>query len=117
MIWQLILLAVQRLERQSGLSSSERADLDVAKVELARLRKAKEDYIAKNPDAKDAVIAATNKGKGREVNEDDDADSEEDGAIKYGSVKVGGVMIPVREKLEAERQGLRFSNKGRLLNP
>lgn len=74
---------------------------------MARLRKAKEDYLKAHPEERDAIMAKENAAQA--------AKQEREKAS--GSVNVMGIRISYREKREAERQGLRFDRQGRLLNP
>lgn len=74
---------------------------------MARLRKAKEDYLKAHPEERDAVMGPSKA----------DLAANQEKEKGQGSVNVLGVRISFREKREAEAQGLRFDKHGRLLNP
>jgi hypothetical protein len=88
------------------LTSAERADLDVAQAEVARLRKAKEEYLKAHPEERDALLAQE---KATQAAKQDIKSS--------GMVNMLGQRISFKEKRAAELQGLRFDKQGRLLNP
>lgn len=74
---------------------------------MARLRKAKEEYLKAHPEQRDAIMAESKSAQA----------AKQDREKGPGTVNVMGVRIGFREKKQAEAQGLRFDRQGRLLNP
>jgi len=81
--------------------------LEAARTEVARLRKAKEDYIAAHPEQRDAIMAESRTAQA----------AKQEREKGPGTVNVMGVRIGFREKKQAEAQGLLFDRQGRLMNP
>lgn len=74
---------------------------------MARLRKAKEDYIEAHPEQRDAVMGESKASQA----------AKQERQKGPGTANVMGVRIGFREKKQAEAQGLRFDRQGRLVNP
>lgn len=92
-------------ERNGNITSTEKADLDVARAEIARLKKIKEDYIKANPDTADAILPPSRPPPPQQSNSN------------RGQQQMVRIQLGFREKRQAEAQGLRFDRNGRLLNP
>lgn len=99
-------------DRAGTLSSRERADLDGARAELARLRKVKDEYAKAHPEQREAAAATTAAAANAESSKQKHSIGE-----LARSVNVQGIQISLKQKKQAEAQGLRFDKKGRLLNP
>ena len=95
-----------RSERNGNITSTEKADLDVARAEIARLKKIKEDYVKANPEAADAVLPPTRPPPLTHGN-----------GNRHQQQQMGRIQLGFRERRQAEAQGLRFDRNGRLLNP
>ena len=74
---------------------------------MARLRKAKEDYLAAHPEEAEAIVARDKAAQAAKQEKDKG----------NATVNIMGARISFREKKQAELQGLRFDRQGRLLNP
>ena len=94
-------------ESNGKITESERAELEAAKAEVARLRKVKEDYLEAHPEEREALNAKNEAAQAARTEKERDSKT----------VNILGIRISYREKREAEKQGLRFDRNGRLVDP
>lgn len=120
------------IERNSPLSTKQQADLDVYRKELARILKAKEEYVKLHPEERATVFKRDNpSGNSREKRGGDGEQQQQrqqgadgggargrgDGRFigqGHGRGRGGGGMGGY---VNLDMLGLRFDKKGQLLNP